>query len=250
MKTLLITLCLASAPVFAATSLLVGLGDQATPPYKRGDDRLPDRRPGLAVELLQLAAANCDVRLQFKLLPGVRMLKELESSELDGAALLSYTAERAAYAMFPMLNGKPVESQRLATLSYVFYVRPDHHLQWHGSILQGLVRKVGTNFGWSINHDLDKLGIPVEPANSVEQNFMKLQAGRIDAYATHELLGDSYLAIHNDMSLVKLLPPVISKAYYLLFSRNHAGRYPVVTSCMWRQIGIQRERLYQQRMVD
>lgn len=250
MKTLQMALCVACAHVFAATPLVVGLGDQATPPYKRGDESLPDSRPGLVVELLQLAAANCDVRLQFKLLPGVRMLKELESSELDSAALLSYTAERAAYALYPMQNGKPVEAQRLATLSYVLYVRPDHQLQWDGHTLQGLMRKVGTNLGWSINNDLDKLGIPAEPAKSVEQNFMKLQAGRIDAYATHELLGDSYLSIHNDMNLTKLQPPVVSKAYYLIFSRQFAGRYPAVSKCMWQKIGNLRERLYQQRMAD
>ena len=111
-------------------------------------------------------------------------------------------------------------------------------------------RKVGTNLGWSINLDLARLGIPAEPVSSVEQNFLKLQAGRIDAYATHEPLGDSYLARHDNLNLVKLQPPVVSKPYYLIFSRSYAARNPAVAACLWRQVGAQRERLYQQRMHD
>lgn len=250
MRAILTVACLCSLACHAATPLLLGLGDQATPPYKLGEATLPATLPGVAVELLQLAAANCDVALRIKLLPGTRMLKELESGDLDGAGLLSYTAERAAYATYPLQNGKPAEAQRLATLSYVLYARAGHRLQWDGTTLQGLNRKVGTNLGWSINLDLARLGIPAEPASSVEQNFLKLQAGRIDAYATHEPLGDSYLARHDNLNLVKLQPPVVSKPYYLIFSRSYAARNPAVAACLWRQVGAQRERLYQQRMHD
>lgn len=250
MKALLTLMWLASASSLAATSLLLGLGDQATPPFKLGDAALPAVKPGVAVELLQQAAANCDVTLRIKLLPGTRMLKELESGDLDGAGLLSYTPERAGYAAYPMQNGKPLEAQRLATLSYVFYARQGHRLQWDGTTLQGLTRKVGTNLGWSINLDLERLGIPAEPVSSVEQNFLKLQAGRIDAYATHEPLGDSYLARHDNLNLVKMQPPVVSKPYYLIFSRSYAARNPIVTACLWRQVGALRDKLYQQRMHD
>ena len=95
MRAILTVACLCSLACHAATPLLLGLGDQATPPYKLGEATLPATLPGVAVELLQLAAANCDVALRIKLLPGTRMLKELENGDLDGAGLLSYTAERA-----------------------------------------------------------------------------------------------------------------------------------------------------------
>lgn len=250
MRALLSLMCLASACSLAAGSLLLGLGDQATPPYKLGDATLPATRPGVAVELLQRAAANCDISMRIKLLPGARMLKELESGDLDAAGMLSYTAERAAYAAYPLQNGKPNEAQRLATLSYVLYARQGHRLLWDGNTLQGLTRKVGTNLGWSINLDLERLGIPAEPVSSVEQNFMKLQAGRIDAYATHEPLGDSYLSRHDGLNLVKLQPPLVAKPYYLIFSRSYAARNPALASCLWRQVGTLRDKLYQQRMHD
>lgn len=250
MRALLTALCLACPASQAAPALLLGLGDQATPPYKLSDTAVPADKPGVAVELLQQAAARCDVPLRIKLLPGPRLLKELENGDLDAAGLLSYTPERAVYAVYPLHNGKPAEALRLATLSYVLYARAGHRLQWDGTTLLGLTRKVGTNLGWSINADLDKLGIPAEAASSVEQNFLKLQAGRIDAYATHEPLGDSYLARHGTPNVVKLQPAVVAKPYYLIFSRSYAARHPAIAHCLWRQIGSLRDRLYQQRMPD
>lgn len=247
-RVILTLFCLASLACEAASPLLLGLGDQATPPYKMGDADLPANRPGLAVELLQQAARQCDITLQFKLLPGTRLLKELENGGLDAAGLLSYTPERADYAAYPMQNGRLNEASRLATLSYVLYARAGHKLQWDGKTLLGLSRQVGTNLGWSVNQDLARLGIPAEAASSVAQNFLKLQAGRIDAYVTHEPLGDSYLASHGMQDIVKLQPAVVAKAYYLLFSRSFAARNPVASRCMWQQISAGRDRLYQQRL--
>lgn len=250
MKALLTLLWLACAGSHAASTLTLGLGNQASPPYKLGDDTLPATRPGVAVALLQQAAARCDVQLHMTLLPGARMLKALENGELDAAGLLSYSPERAAYAAYPMHQSRPDENKRLATLSYVLYARRGHQLQWDGSTLQGLKRKVGTNTGWSINRDLEKLGIAAEPANSVTQNFMKLQAGRIDAYATHQALGDRYMAQHGNLPLVRLRPAIVSKPYYLIFSRRFASRHPTLANCMWQQIASQRDRFYHQHLPD
>lgn len=203
------------------------------------------------IELLQLAATTCDISLNIRLLPGARLQKELESGSIDAAGMLSYNDARSQYAAYPLKSdGSPDEALRLVTLSHALYVRNDHRLEWDGLKLQGLQRKVGTNLGWSINRDLDKMGIPIEPTNSVTQNFLKLQAGRIDAYATYESLGDDYLAKHAELSLVKLKPPLKSKSYYLVFSRSYAAHNPAVAACLWRQVGSQRERLYQQRMRD
>lgn len=246
MKAILILLCLA-VPA-AAEPLRLVLGNQASPPYIMGDDELPASNPGLAVELAQAAAGACQLTLQIRRLPGPRLLQALEGGEADAALMLSYNVERARYLVYPMLGALPDNNRRLATLSYVFYARDDGKLSWDGQTLQGTVRSVGTNAGWSINQDLQKLGLMVEPTSSVAANFQKLAAGRIDAYATQDTLGDAYLAQHPHPGLRKLSPPINAKPYFLPFTRAWANQHAEAASCVWREIAARRDTLMQQRL--
>ncbi|AXE29461.1 hypothetical protein DK842_05820 [Chromobacterium phragmitis] len=240
--------CCLSAAAPAAESLAIGIGDQAFPPYKLGDDKLDPRKPGLSVELVQAAARSCKLRADIRLLPGARLLKELETGSVDAVMMLSYTPDRAAYAVYPMLAGKPDEARRLATLSYVLYVRADSDVRWDGRRLLNLRRSVGTNAGWSINKDLQKMDIPAETANSVEQNFEKLANKRIDAYAVHETLGDDFLEHNTALKIRKLAPPISSKPYFLPVSRRYAASHPKQVDCLWSAIAAQRDALTRKRI--
>lgn len=243
---LLLLACYAAAA--PAETLVMGIGDQAFPPYKLGDATLNPRRPGLSVELMQDVSRSCGLALDIRLLPGARLLKELESGDIDAVMMLSYSAERAAYAVYPMLAGKPDEARRLATLSYVLYARKDSELGWNGRQLLNLQRNVGTNAGWSINKDLQKMGIPAETANSVEQNFDKLANRRIDAYAVHESLGDAYLQHHPSLPIRKLEPPISTKPYFLPFSRQYAAQHPRQADCLWNAIASSRDEQLRRRI--
>ncbi|AOZ50605.1 substrate-binding periplasmic protein [Chromobacterium vaccinii] len=248
MKPLILLFACGLSVAAVGETLTVGIGDQAFPPYKMGNDTLDPRRPGLSVELVQAAARSCRLKADIRLLPGARLLKELEHGTLDAVMMLSYTAERAAYAAFPLQGGKPDEARRLATLSYALYVRRDSDVGWDGKKLSHLRRSVGANAGWSINTDLQRLGIPAETANSVAQNFDKLAGKRIDAYAVHETLGDAYLARNPALPVRKLALPISTKPYFLPVSRRYAASHPRQVDCLWNAISAQRDELTRRRI--
>lgn len=230
----------------AAVPLRVAINDQPAAPYIIGEGKSLASPPGLAVELLQQAAAPCNVYLLLQRQSSLRQLQALRSGTTDAILLLSYNPERAAFAHYPLRDGKPDGRYRLATLSYSFYVRSGSKLQWDGQQLQGLNSdKVGTDLGWSVAADLARWHIPVEGAVGVEANLAKLRAGRIAAYAVHTNLADAYLQGSHDV--VPLQPPISTKDYFLPFGLRFASAHPQEVQCLWQHIASQRDALLQQR---
>ena len=222
--------------------------DQASPPYVIGEGDHFAPQPGLAVELAQRAAKACGVELQLLRQPGLRMLQSLKSGSADAALLLSYNEERAQFAVYPLRDGQPDGRQRMSTLRYVLFVRHDSTLTWDGERLSPPQAVVGSNIGWSVIKDLERHQIKVETALNVGSNFNKLQAGRIDAYAIQDLLAAGYLATHPKLAVRALPQPLVSKDYFMPFSRQFAARQPQLVQCMWQQVARQRDALLQRRM--
>lgn len=222
--------------------------DQASPPYLIGEGDRFAPQPGLAVELAQRAANACGVELQLLRQPGLRMLQSLKSGSADAALLLSYNEERAQFAVYPLRDGQPDGRQRMSTLRYVLFVRNDSQLVWDGTRLTPPQAVVGSNIGWSVIKDLERYQIRVETALSVGSNFNKLQAGRIDAYAIQDLLAEGYLAAQPQLTVRALPQQLVSKDYFMPFSRQFAARQPQLVQCMWQQVARQRDALLKQRM--
>ncbi|MFC3531507.1 hypothetical protein ACFOLG_04850 [Vogesella facilis] len=230
----------------AALPLRVAINDQPAAPYIIGEGKSLASPPGLAVELLQQAAAPCNVYLLLQRQSSLRQLQALRSGAADAILLLSYSPERAAFGYYPLRDGKPDSRYRLATLSYSFYVRSSSKLQWDGQQLQGLNGgTVGTDLGWSVAADLARWHIPVEGAVGVAANLAKLRAGRIAAYAVHNNLAEAYLQGSHDV--VALQPPISTKDYFLPFSLRYAAEHPQEVQCLWQRMASLRDALLQQR---
>lgn len=229
----------------AETSLRLVMSDQAGPPYLQGVGRDLINPPGLAMELVQRAARSCALRLEIDRQASLRLLQNLRTGMADAALLLSYNAERGAYAHYPMHDGVPDGRYRLTTLSYSFFVRSDSNIRWDGRVLSGFTGKVGTDLGWSVVRDLAQLGIAVENAVGVPANLGKLRLGRIKVYAAQNIIVESYLQDQRD--IVALKPPIATKDYFLPFSQAFAASNPQAVQCMWQQIAEQRDALYRQR---
>ncbi len=238
---------LAGAAALPAPLTIVVM-DQASPPYIIGEGDHFAAQPGLAVELARKAATTCGVELHLLRQPGLRMLQSLKSGSADAALLLSYNEERAQFAVYPLRDGQPDTRQRMSTLRYVLFVRHDSTLAWDGERLTPSQAVVGSNIGWSVIKDLERLQIKVETALDVGSNFNKLQAGRIDAYAIQDLLAAGYLATHPKLAVRALPQPLVSKDYFMPFSRQFAARQPQLMQCMWQQVARQRDALLKRRM--
>lgn len=245
---LLCALPLAALAASERPQLSIVAMDQASPPYVIGEGSGFAPQPGLAVELAQRAAKACGVELQLLRQPGLRMLQSLKSGSADAALLLSYNEERAQFAVYPLRDGQPDGRRRMSTLSYVLLVRHDSQLAWDGERLNPPQAVVGSNIGWSVIKDLERFQIKVETALNVDSNFNKLQAGRIDAYAIQDLLAAGYLSTHPKLAVRALPQPLVSKDYFMPFSRQFAARQPQLVQCMWQQVARQRDALLKRRM--
>ncbi|OHX13059.1 hypothetical protein BI347_05670 [Chromobacterium sphagni] len=226
----------------SAAPLQIAVSDALTSPYVIEDPSAASPPRGRAIELAQAALSHCRLAGRFLRQPGERIVQNLELNRIDSALLLSYKSERAGQMAFPLRRGQADPERRMATFSYAFYVRDDSPLRWNGNQLSGLSSAVGINQGWSIGRDLLARGVPVEESHGIADNFAKLQAGRTDAYALHQLAGDLYLRHHPELKIRRLSPPLQSKTYYWVFSTGYARQHPRQVACLWRQMPILRAR--------
>jgi len=197
-------------------------------------------RPGLTVELLKRVGERLRVNMSFKRVPWKRGLLMLETGEADGIFHASYVASREAIGVYPKTAaGRPDETRALFSQSYSLFVTRGSKVTWDGTAIGGLEgRPVGATDGYSVIKDLERLGVPVEPGRVPALNLAKLVQGRLAAYAELENLAGAI--IRRDPvefeSVVKLEPPLVTKPYYLLLSRQFVMRDPGLANAVWDAI--------------
>ena len=230
----LLSLCFALAA--QACPLRVVYSDQASPPYYLGNgDAIPEH-PGVAVELLNLAAAKIGCPIQWKRLPNRRAQRELENGSVDAMLLLSYSPQRAAYAVYPMVGATPDPVLSLATLTYSVYVKNGSALSWDSKQFSPTPAVVGVNSGYSVADELGKLRLNVEETPSTTSNLIKLLMGRISAYVGQDFQADWVIEDAHFANLQKLPTPFSSKDYYLPFSKQFFYTSPGPAMQLWKQI--------------
>lgn len=226
----------AAAPV----TLKLGYGDLPSPPYFYGTGNEIPANPGIAVILARQVAASCGLTLVLSRWPNNRLYEMMRTGDLDAGFMYSYREERRAFAIYPMRGEQPDTHYRMTTLTYSYYARRDSAPAWDGTRLAAS-RPVGANTGWSIAGDLRAQGMAVEEAPSTDINFRKLAAGRIDAFAVQDHVGDAYLEHHPELTLTKLIPPISTKDYYLVFSHAWFDHHAEAAVCLWNQLSKLRE---------
>lgn len=219
-----------------ACPLRVVYSDQASPPYYLGNGEAIPEHPGVAVELLNLAAAKIGCSIQWKRLPGRRAMRALERGDVDAMLLLSYSPQRAAFAVYPMVGSEPDAAFSLATLSYSVYVKSDAAPGWDGKQFRPVPALLGVNSGYSVVEELHKLRLNVEEAPSTSNNLNKLLMGRITAYVGQDFQADSVIENGHLENVKKLPTPFSSKDYYLPFSKQFFSASPGPAMQLWKQI--------------
>ncbi|KMN36329.1 hypothetical protein VI26_07355 [Chromobacterium sp. LK1] len=225
---------LAGGWTHAAPVLRIVVGNAEPAPFV---DYSPPRLSGPAIELVKTAAERCGLSPQFRPLPARRVLRSLALSQADAAAMLSFQTDRAKQMRYPMRDGQVDPRYRLAAMSYVLYVPQQSALRWDGLRLDlPEDEKVGVNRGWAITRELKARRIASEEGGNMAENFAKLQAGRIAAFAMHEPGGDAYLAGQPQLHMKKLQPPLKTESNYLVFSQAYGQAHPERMRCVWNQL--------------
>ena len=109
---------------------------------------------------------------------------------------------------------------------------------WDGKTLTGLHAPVGATTGYAVVPVLRAMGVDVVEEPSHIANLRELVAGRVDAYA--ELDTHVRPLLRSDPtqfgSIVELSPPVLSKPYYLMFSKIFYAKTPEIAERVWDAI--------------
>lgn len=233
--------CLAAS----ACDMTFAYTEHPSPPFLEGEGLNVPARPGVAVDIVNAAAAQAGCGLHLVRLANLRVLRSVEAGEVDGAILFSYDAERGALMRYPMRGDQPDGTRRLAMFSYYLYRRKGGSINWDGATLsnpEGLA--IGINSGFSIADQLARFGVKLEEVQTTEQNLGKLRLGRIGAYAMQEHIADPQIRrMHLENEIEKLPAPLSTKNYYLTFSSKFYAAHPKVAEQIWSFIAEQRDNL-------
>ncbi len=209
------------------------------PPFQLGEGEVvPREHPGMAVELMQMAAAALDIDLELGRLPNRRVVPAVARNDSDCAFALSFLPERAATIVYPMKNGRLDRDRRIGSSTYVVYRRVGSPVSWDGKRFSDLGEgAVGINAGFAARDELARMGVAVEEADSTVSNMRKLAARRISAYVVHAAIGDDYLARVAQSGIEKLPVPFQEKDYYVVLSRKFVGDQPELAERLWDRLG-------------
>ena len=115
---------------------------------------------------------------------------------------------------------------------------PTYFMHWDGKALTNLNAPVGATPGYAVVPALRAMGVTVEEEPSHLANLRKLAAGRLDAYA--ELDNQILPLLRTNKTefdgIVALSPPVLTKPYYLMFSKIAYERAPEIAERTWDAI--------------
>jgi polar amino acid transport system substrate-binding protein len=233
-----------AAPAVAAEPVRILFDVFENPPLIDGNGTTIDPvKPGLTIELLRMAGERANIPIELSRTPWRRGLYLIETGQADAIFASSYLKERLRYGVYPLKGGRPDTRRKLFEQSYRLYVRAGSGVGWHGKTLTNLHAPVGATPGYAVVPVLRALGVEVAEEPDHIANLRKLVAGRIDAYAeldTHvrPLLRSNPAAFSG---ITELSPPILTKPYYLMFSKLFYGRAPNVAERIWDAIALVNE---------
>ena len=228
------------APAVAAEPVRIVFDVFANPPLICGDGAAIDpTTPGLTIEMLRMASKRANVPIELSRTPWRRGLYLIETGQADAIFASSFVEERQRYGVYPLKDGRPDTRRKLFDQSYSLFIRGESEVGWDGETLVNLRAPVGATPGYAVVPVLRAMGVVVEEEPSHIANLRKLVAGRLDAYAELETQIRPMLRSNKAEfgGIFELSPPVLTKPYYLMFSKIFYSNTPEIAERIWDAIG-------------
>lgn len=229
---------------FSKTRVVFACENKHNFPYYIGDSSdIQWDKPGASIEFLKLLENHLDIMVEFRRMPWKRCLASIKKGKVDGIFNTSFRSERMELGNYPMIEGRVDKSRRITRMSYVLYKQKGSSLMWDevGREMHNLDSQICAPLGYSIVKDLKSWNIPVYELLTTD-DCMKILAsgkGRFAGIATLEFSGDFYLnknkPVYSD--IVKVSPPLVTKEYYLMLSRQFVNNQPEISNDIWKTIG-------------
>jgi len=229
-----------------ATTLTLAYSDVESYPFQIGNGTHIAEPPGLALDVLNQASNQLEIEIDYLRLPGKRVLDYIATGEVDGGFIFSYNTNRARFADYPMQDGTPDSTKRIAKLGYYFYKLKEQPLEWNGVNFNKLEDKlIAAHLGFSITEKLKQNNILVHEAKNTEQLFHMLRSKRIDAIAIQDTMAQQYLKDKAWSDQVEqVFPAITTKDYFLIFGQQFSKEHPELVQAIWQTVGAVREDVF------
>ncbi|NUW67104.1 substrate-binding periplasmic protein [Vibrio coralliilyticus] len=184
------------------------------PPYSWYES---EKQTGIDIDIIQLLSEKTGITIHIRLVPWVRVEKEIKKGKTDGGVAFFKNTERETFATFiPTPFRESI---------YKIFVRKDSEFDFHSvSDLSGM--KIGQNAGFYISDAFEQAVIDKKiqrvEAVTMEENIRRLRAKRIDAFVGNQqevLYFLAQLGLSDDIvSLPKPIRP--PKPVYIVISKE------------------------------
>lgn len=228
-----------AAQAVAAQTVRIVFDVFANPPLICGNGTAIDSTmPGLTIQMLRMASERANVPIGLSRTPWRRGLYLIETGQADAIFASSFVPERQRYGVYPFKDGRPDTRRKLFDQSYSLFIRGESEVGWDGEALINLRAPVGATPGYAVVPVLRAMGVAVEEEPNHLANLRKLAAGRLDAYAELETQIRPMLRSNKAEfgGIFELSPPVLTRPYYLMFSKVFYSGTPEIAERIWDAI--------------
>lgn len=188
------------------------------PPYQVVENK---QVGGFSTKVVKIVLERMNVNIKsLKAYPWKRAITMIEKGEVDALFSANYTKERTEFAFYP--------DEEIVNSPWVMWVREEDELKFE-SLNDLTGKKVGLVRGYSYTPDLWLFVKKHENYDEVtddEQNFRKLNAGRVD-FITAELGNGLFLV--RKLGIDKIIPlinnPIKSDGLYVIFNKKNVPEY-------------------------
>ena len=190
--------------------------------------------PGVSVEIIQMVCEELNIKAQLQRLPGKRVLRQIGVHAIDGAFLFSFKKERSKLGIYPLLDSQPNSFYKMDTISYFFYKLKNSPVSWKQGQLSNS-NSVGVNLGYAVISDIKKMNVVIKEVRSSVELVKILLNNRVSIVAAQEYPFERNWGAHKG-KIEKLYPPIRTKDYFFIFSRQFSQDNPKFVQAFWKKI--------------
>ena len=194
---------------------------------------------GMLGRLIREAASEANVAISFHSAPVARCRERLRLGAADAFPTTPYTQSLLPLLAYPSTRNVPDERRAVIKARALVFRRIGSKAGWNGREFSGLTSSVliPTSAALLIER-LGALGVPFDDnGKTLEQNFLKLAAGRAEIAIGAEVGG---LALLADPRFNRILEPVATpfseEPYYLAVTKTYHAANSKDVEALWRAI--------------
>ncbi len=229
-----VALLLFWVPFGSAESLRVCYENQSYPPFLLGVETTPQDNPGILLELIQMAAAEVSVDVQFYRRPWKRCIADLEYGKSDALFAAIWKADREKWAVFPKADGRVDSSRSLWHVQYPIFVKRGTALTFDGVIFAGIQFGLSAPIGYVANDKLSEMAALAPGSHDIENGLKLVSLGRMDGYVVETYIGRSTVSTLGLNDSITVLPvPFLEADWFLPVSHNYYQQHQETAEALW-----------------